>query len=1054
MKWINLTTLFLLLILTLDAAAQNESIFIQRGHTDVISSVAFSHDDQLIASGSRDSYIKLWDSESLREIRTLKGHTDPVLSVSFSPDNRYLASASIDNTIRIWNISTGKEIRSITGEFLTHFNAVSFSPDGKFVVSCGTDGKVKVWDFQTGEEMVSMTGHQDIIKTFDISPDGQYIASGSNDNVVKVWELKSGKEIATSIDKGNIVKFLNNKTIISGNADNLVKLWDIETGKEIRSFIGHKEKIKSIAIHRNGVEFISSSHDGETILWDSKTGKKIDSFKEKNRFLEASSFSHGSDRFITAGFDRTIRLWTTSSNKLLDKTEGLGELVVSDVVYSSDGKYFATVDGWETFTLWSGITGKAIRSFTGPNRYSDINDLAFSPDSRQVITGTADDTGILWDLDSGEIIHTFEEHDDEVISVDISNDGRELLTAALDGAINIWDLKTGDLKNSFTASSDDLADALFSKDGKYVVTGSVDGVVGVWNKVDGVNIRSFANNEWEVLSVDISPNGELVGYSTNNATIDLIDVQKMSKIKSIFKKVSTISNLLFLSQNRLLVTVGYDKSFYLIDLDTENELLAFEGHSDEVLAVAAYQNGNRVLSGSTDGTSRIWDVETGNEVLQMVSSGDDWVTLTPEGYFDASTHGAKLLNVRIGNEVFSMDNFFETFYRPDLVRAKLAGEDISKLAESDIRNVTSLPPSVRFTSPENNITSNTQQITLSAEITDQGGGISAVRLFQNGKLVSGDTRGLKVVQQNETVTREFTVNLLKGKNDFRLIALSEGERIESKPAKRSISYEGAKSSTRLFTLVIGINEYKNPKYSLNYARADASAFEQRLVSGGGSIFTDVVRTTITDDKATKENIFAALNTIKTQAEPEDMFVFYYAGHGVMSSGTQSKGQFYMAPFNVTQLYGNEKLLKEKGISAGEIQEYSKNISAQKQLYLLDACQSGAATEMLAMRGAAEERAIAQLARSTGTFWLTASGSEQFATEFEKLGHGVFTYALLEGLKGEADAGAKDGKITVQELTAWINDRVPQLSEEYKGLPQYPSSFGYGQDFPIGVVKGN
>ncbi|MDX1462954.1 MAG: caspase family protein, partial [Marinirhabdus sp.] len=126
------------------------------------------------------------------------------------------------------------------------------------------------------------------------------------------------------------------------------------------------------------------------------------------------------------------------------------------------------------------------------------------------------------------------------------------------------------------------------------------------------------------------------------------------------------------------------------------------------------------------------------------------------------------------------------------------------------------------------------------------------------------------------------------------------------------------------------------------------------------------------------------------------------------------------------------------------------IPAQKQLFILDACQSAGALNTVALRGAAEEKAIAQLARSTGTHWLTASGSEQFATEFDELGHGVFTYALLEALSGKADSG--DNRITVNEIKAYIESRVPEISQQYKGSPQYPSSFGFGQDFPVSIKK--
>jgi uncharacterized caspase-like protein len=105
--------------------------------------------------------------------------------------------------------------------------------------------------------------------------------------------------------------------------------------------------------------------------------------------------------------------------------------------------------------------------------------------------------------------------------------------------------------------------------------------------------------------------------------------------------------------------------------------------------------------------------------------------------------------------------------------------------------------------------------------------------------------------------------------------------------------------------------------------------------------------------------------------------------------------------------------------------------------VLDACQSGGMVGMLAQRGAAEEKAIAQLARSTGTYWFTASGSDQFATEIKELGHGVFTYGLPEGLNCKADGSDKDAKITVKGLSAYPEDLIPELTQKYKGRSQYP-----------------
>ena len=84
--------------------------------------------------------------------------------------------------------------------------------------------------------------------------------------------------------------------------------------------------------------------------------------------------------------------------------------------------------------------------------------------------------------------------------------------------------------------------------------------------------------------------------------------------------------------------------------------------------------------------------------------------------------------------------------------------------------------------------------------------------------------------------------------------------------------------------------------------------------------------------------------------------------------------------------------------------------------------------------------------------IAATGTEQAATELQALGHGILTHALLAGLKGAADGAPKDGKVTVRELDAWINEQVPVLTERYRGAPQYPQSWARGQDFPLGVCR--
>lgn len=234
--------------------------------------------------------------------------------------------------------------------------------------------------------------------------------------------------------------------------------------------------------------------------------------------------------------------------------------------------------------------------------------------------------------------------------------------------------------------------------------------------------------------------------------------------------------------------------------------------------------------------------------------------------------------------------------------------------------------------------------------------------------------------------------------------------------------------------------------SLNYAKPDAQSFAQLIDKSSNTLFKNIELHTLYDQEASREKILATLDELTTKIHPEDVFVFYYAGHGSMVDS-----KFFFIPTESLRLYDIKSLQKE-AIEAGVLQEKFRQIKALKQLIIMDACQSGGSVELLATRGAGEEKAIAQLSRSAGIHVLASAGSDQFATEFAELGHGLFTYVLIKALQGEADGAPKDGKVTIYELKSFIDDQVPEMTRKLKGKPQYPYTFSRGQDFPIVIEK--
>lgn len=475
---------------------------------------------------------------------------------------------------------------------------------------------------------------------------------------------------------------------------------------------------------------------------------------------------------------------------------------------------------------------------------------------------------------------------------------------------------------------------------------------------------------------------------------------------------------------------------------------------------------NFLAATDLDGFIRIWNVETQQLVAKVALFENDaeWAITTLDNRFDIAPGTDGLIYFVAGKEILLPDALYETYYTPKLLPQLLTGSQLEAVPE--VTNQIT-PPRVTlglaagsrglFVEDDDALEeTDVATVRLRAEAASLNSTIDEIRLYHNGKLITTATRGL-FVEDDETLadqakTKEYTVNLLPGENTF-VARAYDAKRTEGRSKTFSIQSNASSNPAdvarglNLHVLAVGIDQYTNSKYNLNYAVADASAFLEKIKAINTGLFSSVTPYFIKNSEATGAKIIETLQRIQSKAGPRDVFVFYYAGHGVMAESGER--QFYLVPTDVTQLYGDDAQLKNKAISSQQLLELSKNIPAQKQLFILDACQSAGALQTIAMRGAAEEKAIAQLARSTGTHWLTASGSEQFATEFSELGHGAFTYTLLKGLDGAADTG--DANISVNELKAFLESEVPEVTAKYKGTPQYPSSYGYGNDFPVGTL---
>jgi WD40 repeat protein len=208
----------------------NNSLAVYKGNTTHIWSISYGPERNIIAAGSFDYKLKVWDV-STHEIKlTLEGHTKSTLPVAISPDEKYIVSGSLDRSIKIWNAQNGELIKSLE-KHSDNIYDIDFHPSGMYFASASRDQTIRLWDFSSGNVLVTYAGHDKAVMDVVFTHDGNHLLSASLDGSIRLWETKTGKMVYTFTGHENGVNTIAVSTdgeyLASGGNDNKVKLWEL-----------------------------------------------------------------------------------------------------------------------------------------------------------------------------------------------------------------------------------------------------------------------------------------------------------------------------------------------------------------------------------------------------------------------------------------------------------------------------------------------------------------------------------------------------------------------------------------------------------------------------------------------------------------------------------------------------------------------------------------------------------------------------------------------------------------------------------------------------------